>query len=290
MMARKSVYWFFVPGTLLYLLLFVYPTAKGLMYSVTDWDGMSETFRYVGLGNYRHVAEDIVFRKALGNNLKFMVSVVIVQTVVSLVIALLLARNTRTHIALRALYFFPAIISSVAVGFIAAYIYDPTLGLLNGALGALHLESWRHNWIGDPKLAIFSVAAVQVWAHIGQMAMLFIAGLQSIPEELYEAARLDGGSRWQVFARITWPLLAPAATIVAAYTTIQSFKAFDLIFVMTKGGPAYSTEILATFIYSSAFQNYKFGQASAASVYFLAIVSIVTLLQFRVLRSNRISY
>lgn len=119
------------------------------------------------------------------------------------------------------------------------------------------MGSFARNWIGDPKIAIFSIAAVQVWAHAGQMMIVFIAGLQGIPAELYEAARMDGGSKWQVFRTVTWPLLAPSATIVVAYTTIQSFKAFDLIFTMTDGGPNYATEILTTYIYHTAFGSYS---------------------------------
>ncbi|KQN97112.1 carbohydrate ABC transporter permease [Paenibacillus sp. Leaf72] len=290
MAVRKTIYFFFVPGLLLYAVFFLYPTLSGFYNSFTDWDGMSDTSGFVGLDNYKTVADSIIFKKAIGNNLRFMLSVVVVQTLVSLIVALLLTKNKKTTVALRALYFFPTILSSAAVGFIAAYVYDPNLGLLNELLRMLGLSALANNWLGNPSLAIYSIAAVQAWAHIGQMAILFIAGLHAIPEELYEAAKLDGGGRWAIFRRITWPLLAPAATIVVAYTTIQSFKAFDLIFVTTRGGPNYATEILSTYIYSAAFQNYKFGQASAASIYFLFIIAFITFLQFKALQANRVSY
>ncbi|WP_211746975.1 sugar ABC transporter permease [Paenibacillus sp. Marseille-Q4541] len=286
---RKSIYWFFVPGLLLYLVFFIYPTLQGLYYSFTDWDGMSETLNFVGLHNYVNVAENTIFHKALGNNLKFMLSVVIVQTLVSLVLALLLVRNTKVNVGLRALYFFPTILSSAAVGFIGTYLYDPNSGLMNAVLNLIGLSSLSNNWLGDPAIAIYSVAGIQAWAHIGQMIILFVAGLHAIPEEINEAARLDGGNRWQIFRFVTWPLLAPAATLVIAYTTVQSFKAFDLIYVMTRGGPVYSTEILSTYIYSAAFQNYNFGHASAASIYFLAIIALVTFLQFKALRSDKLT-
>lgn len=291
MMKRsRTLLLFFLPGTVLYLLLFLYPSLTGLYYSFTDWDGISPSYRFVGFDQYAKLAEHIVFRKSLGNNLKFMFTVVILQTIVSLVLALQLWRSSRLNVAFRSLYFIPTIISSVAVGFIWTFIYDPTLGLLNTLLERGGLSGWTQNWLGNIQLAIFSLAFVQAWAHIGQMVILFVAGLQAIPSELLEAARIDGGTRWQVFMRITWPLLAPAAMIVVAYTTIQSFKAFDLIFTMTGGGPAYSTEILSTFIYSSAFSNYSFGLASAASVLFLILISVITYLQFRLLRTDRISY
>ncbi|MFC4775822.1 carbohydrate ABC transporter permease [Paenibacillus sp. GCM10023252] len=281
---------FWVPGLLLYAGLFIYPTITGFYYSFTNWDGLSPSYQFIGLENYVTVSQDIVFQKSLINNLKFMVAVVLSQSVISLLLAVQLTRQSKAIVALRALYFLPTILSSVSVGFIWTFIYDPTLGSLNGLLELVGLSSWTHNWIGDSTIAIFSIAAVQAWAHIGQMVILFVAGLQSIPKELLESARLDGAGRLGLFFRITWPLLAPAAAIVVSYTTIQSFKAFDLVFTMTGGGPAYSTEILSTYIYSSAFMSYTFGRAATGSVFFLALISFITFLQFRLLRTDRISY
>ena len=287
---RKTLLLFLLPGMLLYGFLFLYPTAAGLFYSFTDWDGLSSSFHFVGTDNYRASLESIVFHKAILNNVKFMLSVVIVQSAVSLGLALMLSRNTRTNIALRALYFLPAILSSVSVGLIWSFVYDPGIGMLNASLRAGGLESWTRNWIGDKNIAIYSIAFVQIWAHAGQMMIVFIAGLQSIPRELFESARLEGGGRLQIFRKITWPLLAPSATIVVAYTTIQSFKAFDLIFVMTDGGPNHATEILSTYIYHTAFASYKFGLASAGSMLFLVVLALLTYAQFRALRADRVSY
>ena len=120
--------------------------------------------------------------------------------------------------------------------------------------------------------------------------IIFVAGLQAIPEELYEVAKIEGASKWQTFKSVTWPLLAPSATIVVAYTTIQSFKAFDLVFAMTGGGPNNSTEIIATYIYDVAFKSYQFGYASAISIIFMVIIALITYLQFKALRSDRVSY
>ena len=281
---------FLLPGLLLYAVLFLYPTISALYYSFTNWDGLSPSYQYVGLQNYTKVSEDIIFRKALGNNVKFMLVVVLVQTIVSLLLALQIYKKSKRNVFLRALYFLPTILSSVSVGFIWTFIYDSNFGALNKMLSAIGLESLTQSWLGNPALAIFSVAAVQAWAHIGQMAVLFIAGLQSIPTEIKEAAVIDGASSTRVFFQITWPLLAPAAAIVVSYTTIQSFKAFDLIFTMTGGGPNYSTEILSTYVYNAAFLNYTFGKAATASVYFLVLIAIITFVQFKLLRTDRVSY
>ncbi|WP_239615434.1 carbohydrate ABC transporter permease [Cohnella mopanensis] len=283
----KSLYLFILPGLAIYLLFFVYPTINGLILSFSSWDGFSER-KWIGLDNYtRMLTGDSIFVRAFQNNMKFMISVVVFQTILSLFFAILLTKNTKKNVIYRVLFFFPTIISSIAVAFIWGFMYNPNVGVINSFLGNIGLDALSNNWLGNPAMAIYSIAFVQVWAHTGQMIVLFVAGLQSIPEELYEAVYLDGANRWQAFRNVTWPLVAPAATIVVAYTTIQSFKAFDLIFALTGGGPAYSTEILSTYIYHTAFQSSEFGYAAAQSMGFMVIIAIVTIGQFKLLRGNR---
>lgn len=291
MRISKSIYLFFLPGLVLYSLFFLYPTISALFYSFTDWDGLSAAFQFVGIDNYtRAFTGDSIFQKTIGNNLKFMLTVVVFQTLVALAFALIVIKNTKTNVFLRALYFFPTILSSVSVAFIWAFIYDPSMGILNQVLGLVGLDFLAQNWLGNSNIAIYSLAVTQVWFHAGQMLIIFVAGLQAIPEELYEVAKIEGASKWQTFKSVTWPLLAPSATIVVAYTTIQSFKAFDLVFAMTGGGPNNSTEIIATYIYDVAFKSYQFGYASSISIIFMAIIALITYLQFKALRSDRVSY
>lgn len=291
MKISKTIYLFFLPGLILYSIFFLYPTVSALFYSFTDWDGLSDAYQFVGFGNYeRALTGDSVFRKTVGNNLKFMLMVVIFQTLAALAFAMIVLKNTKTNLFLRALYFFPTILSSVSVAFIWSFIYDPSLGILNQILGLLGLEFLQQNWLGNSDIAIYSLAITQIWFHAGQMLIIFVAGLQAIPEDLYEVAKIEGASKWQTFRKVTWPLLAPSATIVIAYTTIQSFKAFDLVFAMTGGGPNNSTEIIATYIFDVAFRSYNFGYASSISVLFMVIIAFITFLQFKALRSDRISY
>lgn len=288
MKQSKSLYLFVLPGLLLYLLFFVYPTLNGLILSFTDWEGISPSWHWVGFANYEKMLfSDVIFKKAIANNLKFMLCVVLFQTAFSLILAILLLKNSKTNVFLRALYFFPTIISSVSVAFIWGFVFNPNVGALNIMLGKIGLESLAQNWLGNPSIAMLSIAFVQIWAHTGQMLVIFVAGLQSIPAELYEAVYLDGATRWQAFKNITWPMVAPAATIVVAYTTIQSFKAFDLIFALTGGGPAFATEILSTYIYHTAFQNSEFGYAATQSMAFMAIIALITFVQFKLLRGSR---
>src|SRR5699024_4105092 len=290
MRLSKKIYFFLIPGLLLYITFFIIPTLGAFFYSITDWDGTGTDFNFVGLQNYIDLSNDTVFLKSLGNNLKFLLSVVVFQTLFSLIFALILIKNTKTNIFFRALFFFPTILSSISVAFIWSFIYAPDIGLLNPFLEGVGLERLTQSWVGNPKIAIYSLSLVQFWFHTGQVMIIFIAGLQNVPKELYEAAIVDGASRWQKFKSITWPLIAPSTTMVVGYTIIQSFKAFDLVFAMTRGGPAFSTEILVTLIYNSAFSNYQFGYASAASVILMIIVALITLIQFRLINRNQLDH
>ena len=280
-----GLFLFPVPALAIYTIFFALPTVQAVQYAVTDWDGFSTEFNQVGMKNFTQIATngDSLFTNALANNLKFLLTVVILQTVVSLVLALMLLRNTKSTVFLRALYFVPAILSSVSVAFVWRFMYDPNFGLINQTLGAVGLESLQSGFLGNPQTAIYFVAITQVWAHAGQLMVIFIAGLQQIPQELYEAADLDGASRWQRFRCVTWPLVAPTTAIVVAYTTIQSFKAFDLILGLGGNPPKSSLDILSTRIYST-FTNSEFGYAAAESLIFMIIIALVTVLQRRALR------
>jgi raffinose/stachyose/melibiose transport system permease protein len=278
---HPALFLFPLPALVLYVVFFAMPTFEGVRYSVTDWDGFSAEYNNVGAGNFRTIATaDDLFRGALFNNLKFMLVVVVFQTLISLALAVFLVRNSRSSILLRALYFLPTILSSVSVAFIWKFVYDPNFGLINTALGAVGLDGLRSSFLGDDGKAIFFVAATQVWFHVGQMMVIYVAGLQQIPADLYESADVDGASRWRQFRHITWPLVAPASAIVIAYTTVQSFKAFDLILGMGGNPPKPSLDILSTRIYAG-FANSQFGYAAAESIVFMVVIALVTWLQRR---------
>lgn len=282
---HKALYLFLIPGGLVFLLFFVVPTFYGLSLSFTNWDGLSKNFSVIGFANYVNLlTNDSTFHVAVGNTLKFVVTVVVFQSVLSLIFALFLVKNTRANVFLRTLYFFPTILASVSVAFIWGFIYDPNIGVLNILLKDVGLTSWQQQWLGSPEMAIYCIAVVEIWAHTGQLLIIYLAGLQQIPLDFYEAARIEGATRWQSFVHVTWPLLTPATTIVVAYTTIQSFRMFDLVFAMTNGGPGSSTEVLATYIYHQAFQYNHVGYASAVSMIFMVIIAIITMAQFGLLR------
>lgn len=281
---HPALYLFPLPALVLYVVFFAIPTVQAVRYAVTDWDGYSAEYNEVGIDNFVQLAGgDDLFANALTNSVKFMLVVVVLQTIFSLVLATLLVRNSRSSTLLRALFFLPTILSSISVAFIWKFVYDPNFGLANQALGAVGLEALQSSFLGDDRKAIFFLALTQVWFHTGQMMVIFIAGLQQIPGEFYEAAELDGASRWQRFRHVTWPMVAPATAIVIAYTTIQSFKAFDLVLGLGGNPPKGSLDILATRIYTS-FANAEFGYAAAESLVFMALIALVTWLQRRTVK------
>jgi raffinose/stachyose/melibiose transport system permease protein len=280
----RTLLLFPLPALALYVTFFIVPALQGLQYSTTDWDGFSPTYTNVGLGNFVDIATaDDLFRNALGNNLKFLLAVVIGQTALALLLAVLLAARSRGSTLLRGLYFLPTVLSSVSVAFVWRFVYDPNFGLANTLLGAVGLDRFQSAYLGNERTAIFFVAIAQIWFHAGQMMIIYIAGINQIPAELYEAARTDGAGRWQQFRYVTWPMVAPATALVVAYTTIQSFKAFDLILGLGGNPPRTSLDILSTRIYTT-FANTELGYAAAESVVFMVAIAAVTLAQNRAAR------
>ncbi len=275
-----------LPAAILFGLFYFVPFIANLRYSLTKWDRISEP-EFVGFRNFVNLlTNDDLFYKVLGNNLKFTFLVVLFQTLFSLIFALFLVKNTRANIALRTLFFFPTILSSVSVGMIWLFMYDPNFGAINLFFNRIGLEGFALNWLGSESSALYAIAFTQVWFHTGQMMVIYIAGLQQIPQELYESAEMDGATRWQQFRHVTWPMSIPTTIVVMAYTTIQSFRAFDLIFSMTQGGPNNSTNIFAVLIYQTVFSELRIGYAATQSIFFILVLVLVTVLQRKFLSSR----
>jgi len=275
-----------LPAAIIFTLFYFVPFIANLRYSLTKWDRITDP-EFVGIRNFVNLlTNDDLFYQVLGNNLKFTFLVVVFQTVFSLIFALFLIKNTRANIALRTLFFFPTILSSVSVGMIWLFMYDPNFGAINLFFNKLGLESFALNWLGSEGSALYAIAFTQVWFHTGQMMVIYIAGLQQIPQELYEASDMDGATRWQQFRYVTWPMSIPTTIVVMAYRTIQSFRAFDLIFSMTQGGPGNSTNIFAVLIYQTIFSELRIGYAAAQSIFFILVLVFITFLQRRFLNNR----
>jgi raffinose/stachyose/melibiose transport system permease protein len=276
------------PALTLFLAFYLYPALQNLQFATRRWDGITEP-ENVGFRNFTNLlTNDDLFYKTLGNNIEFTFLVVLFQTSLALLFAVYLVKNTKTTIALRTLYFFPTILSSVSVGMIWLFLYDPNFGAINLFFNKIGLPSFALNWLGSESSALYAIAFTQVWFHTGQMMVVYIAGLQQIPRELYEAAEVDGASRWKQFTKITWPMATPTTLVVMAYTTIQSFRAFDLIMVMTNStaGPNNSTSIFSTLVYFTLFNELRLGYAAAQTIFMVATMLLITWLQRRAFKGR----
>jgi raffinose/stachyose/melibiose transport system permease protein len=271
------------PALFLFLAFYLYPALQNLQFATRRWDGISEP-EAVGFRNFTNLlTNDDLFYKTLGNNLEFTFLVVLFQTAFSLLFAIFLVNNSKVNVFLRTLYFFPTILSSVSVGMIWLFLYDPNFGAINLFFNKVGLEGFALNWLGSESIALYAIAFTQVWFHTGQMMVVYIAGLQQIPKELYEAAEVDGASRWKQFTNVTWPMAMPTTLVVMAYTTIQSFRAFDLIMVMTNStaGPNNSTNIFSTLVYFTLFNELRLGYAAAQTIFMVVTMLLITWIQRR---------
>ena len=273
-----TAYGFLLPA----LLLFVFFEFFSLLYNVYmgfhDWSGFGDP-RYVGLDNYKYLANDELFWEALQHNVIFMIVALGVMVVLSLFIALLLDSGMPGAGIFRGLMFLPVIVPTVVVGLAWTRVYSTQGGLLNQSLGALGLDSWQNNWLGNPDLALPAVLVVWVWRHLGYGVVMFSAGLLSIPDDLKEAAALDGASQRQTVIHIIVPLMRPVIFIVALWFTIYAFKVFTLVFIMTGGGPYGATEVLNTYLYENVFRYFDLGLGSA-----IANIGILILIVFAAIR------
>ena len=284
--SRRGGYLFLILPLLIYGVFFILPNVSSLVYSLFSWNGISEERTFVGLANFKKMFADRIFRTALINTVKYTVTLVLFQTLIGFLLALLVQKTNRVNSVFRTIYFLPAIIAASTVGLIWGFIYDPNIGALNELLRILGLSSWRHAWLSDEKIVIYAIAAVHIWVGIGQSVVLFVAGLQNIPQDVLESAALDGATRWKQLVHITIPMLRPTTLIVLVLTTIGGFKSFDFVYVMTGGGATHSSEVLSTLLYKEAYAYSDFGYSAAISVALLVVVAAITLIQMYGLREK----
>jgi len=266
---------FLVPTFILYTVFVIIPIFQSARYSFYAWDGLGPLSRYIGIDNYREIVKDPVFWKSFQNNIITVVFSLVTQMPAAIFLAIVLTGKIRGKSFLRTMYFAPQIISTAAAGYMFYYIFEPTLGLLNEGLRAIGLGSMTRGWLGEPSLALYAVLAVVSWKFIGFYMVLFMASIESIPIELFEAARIDGCTSFQVIRKITLPLLKGTLKTACVLSIVGSIKYFDLIWVMTAGGPAHSTELIATYMYKKTFLSWEMGYGSAlAFVLFLIAFSL----------------
>lgn len=264
-----------------------YPLLNGAWISLHQWDGISSWMEWFGARNYVNSWNDPIFRRALLNTFVFALGVTVAKNVLALVIAVALNRALKWQGLFRTATFLPVVMSYVAVGLLWSWIFNPTFGLLNTLLRSLGLESLILGWLSDPGVAMASIMTVDVWKWTGFHVVILLAGLHSVPQELHEAAALDGANGFQTFMHVTLPQLMPVLTFSVLMSISGAFVSnYDLVTVMTGGGPGNSTEVALTWIIHTALVNNNVGRANAMSMILFVIVAIVGAIQVRAMMSR----
>lgn len=285
---------FLLPAGALYGLFVLYPMARAFYISLFYWRGLSPRREWAGLDNFRHLLKDGIFWQALQHN-GFILGVSAVAILVfGLFFAVALSRRLRGTEFFRFVYLFPNVMSVVAVGVLWSFIYHPRpeMGLVNGALRSLGLEHLARPWLGDPQAVLPSVAVTYLWATLGFYIVLFLAGIKTIPPDLYDAARIDGAGEWAAFWRVTLPLLWETLKLGVVFVIINALNLFALVYVMTNEGhhPDRHPEVLLTYLYEQAFKNSDFGYGTAIGAVLFLLIFGVSLLSLRLMRREVVEF
>lgn len=278
-------WWFVVPALALFAFVVLLPSARGVHYAFTDWDGLSPQWSLIGLDNFTAIADDPDAVQAIWHTLLIAVAVTVIQNGLGLLLALGVNTIIKSRNVLRVFLFAPAVVTPIVTAYLWRNLLGPD-GAVNSLLAAVGLGTWQQDWLGNPRLALWSVVAVVVWQFAGYSMVIFLAGLQSIPKEISEAAAMDGAGPVRRFWWIVRPLLAPAITINLMLSIIGGIKLFDQVYALTGGGPGHATDTISTLIYKDAFTLGEFGYSIALAVVLTAIVAVVSAGQYAVLARN----
>jgi ABC-type sugar transport system permease subunit len=276
---------FVLPSLLIYVLFMAYPFLGTIQLSLTSWDGFAAVKDFIGFDNYGVLIQDNAFWNALGHNLIWAVVGTIAPIVIGLPLAIVLWSGARFRLAFRAMYFLPVILPSVVAGIIWGWIYNPLFGVLNTILEGVGLGAFTNGWLGDPDTALWAVLGAAVWGAFGTLVIFFLAGLQAIDLNLIDAARVDGANAWQRARHVILPGIAPMFTFVFTITLVGAFSVFDIVYVLTSGGPGTATEVLAGYSYKMAFGRSYAGYGSAVSM-IIALLSLVLAILFLRIRER----
>jgi multiple sugar transport system permease protein len=279
-----SGYAFLAPSFIVLAVFTYFPVVYALGISFFKWRIMRGDPVFNGLTNYQLLLTSADFWQAISNTIYFAVGSIPTGMAIALLIALLLNRPMRGRSIYRTAYFLPTITSMVAVSVVWMWIYHPDVGLMNYFLELFHLPAIR--WLNDPVWAMPSLILLSIWKGMGYNVIIYLAGLQNIPEQLYEAAKIDGANRWQLFRNVTWPLLTPTTFLILIMAVINSFQAFTEFNVMTQGGPLGVTTTIVYYLYQQAFQQFNMGYGSALAIVLFLIILGLTLVQNKVIGSR----
>ena len=275
------------PAVIIYLIFVIYPLIRGAIVSLYQWDGLTPTMTWVGFHNYTDAIDDPIFRLALRNTFQYAIGVTIAKNVLGLGLALLLNKSLRLRAFFRTAAFIPVMFSFVVVGVLWSWIYNPLFGLADHALALIGIHS-PPGWLSDPSIALWSVMWVDVWKWTGFHMVLFLAALQTVPQDLYDAAAIDGARWWPRLWRITIPEIRPVIALSVLLSLTGAFVAnYDVVYVMTGGGALNSTQVALTYIVQTTFTSDQVGYANAMSMILLVLVAIVGAVQLRFMLGRR---
>ncbi len=278
----QPAYVFLAPALLILGVFIVYPIGQSLWVSLHDWSIGADEQPWVGLGNYRELFADQRFWNALKVTVLFTVVSVAIQLVLGFLLAHLLQQTNRLTRFVRSVYFFPTIVALATIGLVWRFLLDPEIGLVAGWTERIGADPV--NWLQSTTWALPAVIFVGIWKNLGFTMLLMLAGLQGVPAELNEAARIDGANRRQMLRYVTLPSMRPTLLFAAVILTIQSLQLFDLVFAMTRGGPLFKTESLVTYMYTRGFEEFRFGYASAIAWVLFVLIMAVSAIQLRLFR------
>ena len=271
---RNYPFYFSLGAVALYTLFMVIPGLMGFYLSFTDWNRYSSEINFVGLKNFELIFSQKNYWDSILNTIIFTVVTIISKTVIALMLALLLSKGLKRFFNFhRTIIYLPAIIPMIVVGIVFRSILHPSAGVLNEFLRGVGLDSLAQQWLTNPHIALYSVIAVDTWKGVGYIMVILIAGLQVIPSEYYEAARIDGANAWDEFWKITLPLLMPALTVTTVLNLLYGLKVFDIVWVLTNGGPGYATETVYTVVFKE-FSKGRYSVSTALSTLLFAIMLI----------------
>jgi raffinose/stachyose/melibiose transport system permease protein len=278
--AKKYPYYFIFPVLIIFTLFYAIPSLSSFYYSMTDWGASGDTdIKFIGLENFRNLLLEKNFALAAKNTFIYALFITIGQNLFGFILALILNEELKVRNALRTVFFLPVVICTLIVGILFTAILQPEYGVVNVFLRAIHLDVLALDWLGDPKYALYSIIATDLWRISGFAMVIFLAGMQTIPKDLLESAMIDGVSYLQRVRYIIFPLIAQSFTINFLLSLIGALKVFDIVFALTGGGPGYCTEVFNTFVYRT-FSYSFYGYSTAAGLVlflFVAAISAITL-------------
>ena len=266
---------------LVYITFVILPTLNSLYYSFTDWVGYGADFDFVGLANFAKIFTDRLFSNAIKNTAIWLALAMTAPTLLGLALALALQGKRTVNTIYKSLFYLPICLSPIIIGIIWGWLYSPKLGIVNLFLRSIGLDHLATAWLANPNTALFAVFVAWAWQQTGLNMVIFLAGLTSVPAPLVEAAKVDGANYWQTLVKVILPMLRPATVVVLALAAINALKSFEIIWVMTMGGPFNKSDTLAVFMYSESFRKFKMGYGSSAAVILFLMTLVIIVLYFR---------